>query len=81
MTNFKEPTILKKAKRLVSSNGLNVVEISQIQYNIDDNKYPKLRIMTWKQNRDEFPTTQPKIVNLPIDLQEDIARAILSFKE
>lgn len=78
---FEKPTELKKADKIVSESGNVVVEVKHMQYNVDGKAYPKLHIRTWNQDKEGFPLERPKSLNLPIELQEQLAKAILSLKD
>lgn len=75
MPEFKKPKLLKKANRIVGKNG-NVLEVSHLEYDVDDKKYPKLHISIHRQDEDGFPQGRPKSLNLPIDMTPQLIKAL-----
>lgn len=80
MPEFKKPKVLKKGDRILSEDGTTVIQIQDLEYDVDNKKYPKTNISIWNQDSDGFPLARPKTLNIPIEMKEKVARAILSLK-
>ena len=78
---FEEPKVLKESERIVSSDGRVVVTVQHVEYSIEGKKYQKLVIQTFKQDKKGFPVSRPKVGGLPIELGEQIAKAIISLSK
>lgn len=80
MPEFKKPKVLKKTERIYSKDKSVVMEVSQLEYDVDGNLYPKCNLRVWNQDSEGFPMSRPKTINFPIELQEKVAKALLSLK-
>lgn len=80
MPEFKKPVVLKKAERIYNKDESIVVQVQHIEYEVDGNKYPKLNFAIWRQDTDGFPSEKPKTLNLPIEMQEQLVKSLLSLK-
>lgn len=80
MPDFKKPKVLKKGERIVSKDNVVVIQVKHLEYDVDGKQYPKCNISIWNQDADGFPMSRPKTLNVPIDMAEDLSRALLSLK-
>jgi len=80
MSEFKKPLVLKSSGKVLSEEKTSVLQVKHIEYEVDGNKYPKLNISIYKQDDEGFPQARPKSINLPIEMSDLLAKAVLDLK-